>query len=426
MTTRTRKRSKQPSSCPIGYVPAGHVVPIRLTVQQQLYCRRAVGISRYVYNLCVATHQFCRTNRLPWPSWQDLNKEFNAVKREQFPFVTEVSKHVAEGAIRDFGDAVANWRNPGVKGKRPTFKKRRLTRTGSFKAAHGIKNIRYDGKRRIRLPYLGSIKLAHTLPDGIFYEARISFRNGQWRLSLNYWKPPFATPEPDERIQSGAVDTGISPHATDSEGQTWENPKAYYQAEKKLRRWQRAQARRTRGSRGWWEAQHRIDRTYRRITSLRHQATHQMTSHLVHKFKNLVIEDLNVKGMMQGHTPKAQADASMGEIKRQLLYKGQWHHCEITLADRFYPSSKTCSHCGFVHAKLKRERSWQCPSCMTIHERNINAAVNLRNLLNLPGLTGSTLRDGKALAAGTTGGETVPDDRRTATLPLEAPQTVIG
>ena len=151
-----------------------------------------------------------------------------------------------------------------------------------------------------------------------------------------------------------------------------------------------------------------------------------MTSELVHKFQNLVIEDLNVAGMMTGRTPKAQADAGMGEIKRQLIYKGQWHHCQVFLANRFHPSSKTCPNCQFVNAKLKRQRFWQWPSCTIIHERNDNAAVNLRNLLTLPGLTGLTLRDGQALAPGKPGGETSPVDRRTATLSLRAPPTVIG
>ena len=209
------------------------------------------------------------------------------------------------------------------------------------------------------------------------------------------------------------MDTGINPLGTDSEGQTWENPKAYYTTEKRLRRWQRAQARRKVCSRGWWEAQRRIDRLHRRITNIRKHAQHEMTSQLVHKFQNIVIEDLHVKGLMQGPTPKAQADASMGEIKRQLTYKGQWRHTNVFLAHRFFPSSKTCSNCQYVNVKLKRERYWQCPSCTTIHERNENAATNLRNLLVLPGLTGVTLRDGKALATGSTSGETGPNDRRT-------------
>ena len=419
MTTRATKRKQQPSSCPDGWHPAGHVIPIRLTIKQQLYCRRAVGISRFIHNLCVATHRFHRTNRLPWPSWQNLSKAFNACKREDYPFATEVSKHVAEGAFRDFGTAIKNWRDPKHSAGPPRFHKKRLTGAGSFRAAAGITPIKYNGKRRIQLPDLGSVKLDHTLPKGIIYEAHIKRENGQWKLSINYWAAPVPIADPDERIERGAVDTGINPHATDSAGQTWENPKAYYQAEHKLNRWQRTQARRTSGSHGWWEAQRHIDRLHRRTVGLRRNAQHQMTSAIVHKFQNVVIKDLNVTGMMQGRTPKAQADAGMGEVKRQIIYKGQWRHCKVTLAHRFYPSSKTCSNCSEVNAKLKREPSWQCPSCGVNHERNINAAVNLRELLTLPTGTGVTLRDGKALAAGLTNGETSPDDRKTATPELK-------
>ena len=389
-------------------------MPIRPTVHQQQYSARAIGISRYVYNLCVATHRFCRQNRIKWPSWQDLQKALNAAKKDghflhppkpdnppQEPtFLKEVSKFVTEGAAKEFGKAIANWRNPNTKAGSPQFKKRRRTGSGSFLAASGVKTITYNGKRRITLPGLGSIKLAHTLPKGIIHEARISFRNGQWFLSVNYWKPPLPAPEPDDRIGAGAVDTGINPHATDSEGQTWENPKAYYQAGRKLGRWQRAQAHRKPDSRGWWEAQRKIDRLNRRVVGLRKNAQHQMSAQLVHKFQSLVIEDLNVAGMMHGKTPKAQADAGMGAIKRQVIYKGQWHHCQITLAPRFYPSSKRCSNCQIVNAKLKRERFWQCPACGVDHERNENAAVNLRDLLTLPADSGVMLRDGEGTGRG--------------------------
>ena len=379
--SKARKRKKQPSSCPEGWHPAGYSVPVHLTVKQEMYCRRAIGINRFVYNLCVATHRFHRTNRLSWPSWQDINKAFNECKHEDYPFVQQVSSRVAEGAIRNFGEAIANWRDPQHKAGPPRFHKKRLTGTGTFRAASGITTIKYNGKRRIQLPYLGSVKLNHELPKGIIYEAHIKFLNGQWMLSINYWAEPVPIANPDNRTQNGAVDTGINPHATDSEGQTWENPKAYYQAERNLAHWQRAQARRTTRSRGWWEAQRKIDRLNRRTVGLRQNAQHQMTATLIHKFKNIVVEDLNVAGMMQGKTPKAQADAGMGEMKRQIIYKGDWRHTNVSLAHRFYPSSKTCSNCQTVNAKLKREPVWQCSNCGTIHERNLNAAVNLRNLL---------------------------------------------
>ena len=417
-TPKPKRNKRSKSSCPDGWHPAGYSVPIHLTVKQQAYCRRAIGITRFVYNLCVATHRFCRVNRLPWPSWQDLYKAFNACKREDYPFVTEAASRVAEGAFMDFGTAIKNWRDTDHKAGPPRFHKKRLTGTGSYRAASGVAQIKYNGKRRIQLPGLGSVKLRHTLPKGLVYEAHIKFLNGQWKLSVNYWAAPKELPEQDDRIEAGAVDTGINPLATDSEGEVWENPKAYYQAERKLARWQRAQTRRTKQSRGWWEAQRKIDRLQRHTNGLRRNAVHQMTGTLVRKFKNLVIEDLNVRGMMQGPTPKAQADASMGEAKHHLRYKGPWHNCEVSLAHRFYPSSKTCSNCGYVNAKLKRQRFWQCPSCTIIHERNFNAAVNLRQLLTLPAGSRVMLRDGKALATGPTRGETGPDDRRTATRRL--------
>lgn len=129
------------------------------------------------------------------------------------------------------------------------------------------------------------MKLAHTLPKGIPYEAHISWRNGRWMISVQYWRAPTPRPKPDTRIAAGAVDTSINPLGTDSEGQVWENPKAYYLAERKLRRWQRAQVRRTPGSRGWREAQRRIDRLQRRVVGLRRNAHHQITSTLVNKHK---------------------------------------------------------------------------------------------------------------------------------------------
>ena len=103
----------------------------------------------------------------------------------------------------------------------------------------------------------------------------------------------------------GGIDTGINPLGTDSDGQTYRNPKASYEVQKKLRRWQRAQARRQKGSRGWWEAQRKIDKCHRRVRGLRHNAQHQMTSAVTRKFSDLVIEDLNVAGLMRGNTPQS-------------------------------------------------------------------------------------------------------------------------
>ena len=379
MTTASKFRHR--NSCPDGWLNAGAKVPVRLTVRQEEYCRWAIDIHRFCYNLAVRTHRFCRRNRLSWPSWMDISKAFNACKREDYPFVTQVAAVVATGAFRDFGQAMDNWRNPNLRARVPKVKRPAFTGTGSFLAAGSVKEIRYDGKRRVKLPCLGSVKLGCTLPKGICYEASIRRENGRWYICLKLWKPP--EPKPERNPRPG----GINPLGTDSDGQTYPNPKASYEVQKKLRRWQRAQARRQKGSRGWWEAQRKIDKCHRRIRGLRHNAQHQMTSTVTKKFSDLVIEDLNVAGLMRGNTPRAQADAGMGDIKRQLIYKGLWRHTEVILAPMWFPSSKTCNACGTINPKLKRERTWTCDTCGTRHDRNLNAAINLRNLIMPVGRT---------------------------------------
>ena len=224
-TTAPRPRRK--NSCPDGWLNAGAKVPIHLTVQQEEYCRQAVDIHRFCYNLAVRTHRFCRSNRLPWPSWMDISKAFNAYKREDYPFVTQVAAIVATGAFRDFGQAVDNWRNPSLRARAPRTKHRTITGAGSFLAAGSVKEVRYDGKRRVKLPCLGSVKLGCTLPKGICYEATIRRENGRWYLGLKLWKPPMTKPERTPR--PGGIDTGINPLGTDSDGRTYRNPKASYQ-----------------------------------------------------------------------------------------------------------------------------------------------------------------------------------------------------
>ena len=142
-----------------------------------------------------------------------------------------------------------------------------------------------------------------------------------------------------------------------------------------------------------------------------------MTNTPTKKFRELVAGDLSVSGMMRGPTPKAQAGSAMGEIKWQLEYKSQWRHTKLTLAPRIFPSSKICHVCLRRNAKLKRERERRCPSCESRHDRNLNPAMNLRNLILPPG-RGPMLRDGRAMAGGSSPGETVSNDRRTAQLSL--------
>ena len=434
-----RKRNSQRSSCPEGWLQDGIKLPVHLTVRQEQYAARAVGIARSVFNLMVATHRSARAQvHGLWPSPMELEKIFNDLKHEPefgMEYATEVSKFVAQGACRDFRRADENWRNPTLNAERPTFQKKNRIGTGAFLAASGVDRVKYDDHRRIRLPYLGSVQLQRELPEGIPYEARIKQENGRWYASVNYWTPPVGAEEKTHLC--GAVDVGITPLAVDSELVHYENPKALYRMLAKLQRWQRTLARRTLarrtlarrtvGSRGWPEAQGRINAIHRRSNGLRDHAHHQVSRQLVRKYAVLAIESLNVAGMDQlPHQAKAIRDAASGGLLQKIRYKADWYGTIIVAADRFYPSRKLCSDCGAHHASLGRELHWTCPQCGRRHDRNENAALNLLTLaINAARELGKlalgpvgpdvTLLDGKALANGSNaGGETGPGEGRTA------------
>ena len=409
------KKKQQPSSRPEGWLAAGVVVQLELTCRQVKYAKRAVGVARYVYNRLVANDQAGRDAGL-WLTPHELEKEFNAAKKTNpgMGFVTQVSKFVAQGACRNYRSAHSRWQNKELKARKPVFHKKRRTGTGSFLAASGMSLIRYDGHRRIRAPYLGSVRMTRPLPEGIPYEVTISRSNGRWYASVAYWKPPVA-PSDRETQSAGGVDVGINPLAMDSDGLTYDNPRGYYQAQRRLKRWQRTQARRSKDSRGWWEAQRRMDSAHRRATGLRNNAHHQVSRALVSKYHTLGIETLNVAGMIRaGLQPKALSDAAVSDLLRQIRYKAQWYGTNVVEAERMYPSSKTCSACQVVNMALKREARWTCPNCGADHDRNGNGARNLLKLALLAVGENVMLPDGEALADGhSTVGETAPDEGRT-------------
>ena len=406
----------QISSKPEGWLDIACLRQVSLTYGQTGYARQAEGIARFTYNLAAATHRFCRRNRLAWPTANAMAKAFNAAKREDYPFVAEVSKFVAQGAFADFDNALRKWRERKYQGGAPKFKKRKRTGAGGFLAAAGVSTIKYDGWRRIKLPVIGSVKMTRALPpDFIPVNVRIKRNNGRWYASIAGYAPPLPRTAADSQSAVG-VDVGIQPLAVsvDSDGVVADhpNPKAFYAGQRKLARWQRAQARRTAGSRGWRIAQRRIDKIQRRITGLRSNAQHHISKRIAAGYSAVGIETLNVKGMDRLRwQAKAVRDAGIGELLRQIRYKANWHGAAVVAADQWYPSSKTCSVCGAVNAALRRESEWKCSGCGVLHDRNINAA---RNLLKLAlGAEGVDVTPGEAKALAVAvirGGETITSE----------------
>ena len=371
-------KESRKSSCPEGYVPSRINIPLELTKKQEQYCFKALGVSRFVYNMCVGVQRFQYKNGMKYSSWMDLRKEIDAVKAEDYPFLKEVCAQVALGACRDFGFAMD--RAYKKISEFPTFKHKKVTKSGSFLAGTGIHMVKYLGKRRIKLPFLGSTRMARVLPDGLIpYEARIIYKNGQWILSLACWKDISGYKKSDNQVPHvGGGDVGIQPLTYESDGTFTINLKPYENALKDLSKWQRIQSRRTKESNGWWEAQRKIDRIWRRILGLRTNLHHQLSTAINKKYDVIGLETLNVKGMDKlRFQAKAIRDAAIGRLLLKIKYKAYWFGNEIILAPQFYPSSKLCSECGNKNTELGREKEWTCPSCNQDHQRDHNASLNL-------------------------------------------------
>jgi putative transposase len=191
----------------------------------------------------------------------------------------------------------------------------------------------------------------------------------------------MANPVRSEKPVCG-VDLGIARMATSSDGKVFENPKALKSNLKKIFRLQRTVSRRQKGSANRRKVVQKLAKAHLRVTNIRKDSIHQVTSQLAKTKSVVVLEDLNVRGMVRNHH-LAQAISEVGfyEFRRQMMYKGQWYGCEVVLAGRFYASSKICHVCGYKLCELDlRVREWDCPLCGTHHDRDLNAACNLESL----------------------------------------------
>ena len=177
------------------------------------------------------------------------------------------------------------------------------------------------------------------------------------------------------------IDLGIKDAATLSDGTTYDNKKAFKSIEKKLAYTQRQLSKKQKGGKSRQRLRRRVALLHERIKNIRHDHNNKMTTQVVKNHDFLAVEDLAVTNMLKNHKlAKSIQDVSMGTILTQLKYKSEWHNRDYIEVDRFFASSKLCSCCGFKNDDLLlKDRSWTCPSCLTAHDRDINAAINILN-----------------------------------------------
>ena len=377
----------------------GYKTELDLNNQQRSHSLKHEGTARFPYNWGLARRKATYQATAERRTAIDLHKELNRLKKTDYPWMYAVSKCAPQEALRDLDKAFENFfrrvklKKAGkLRGKvgYPTFKSRKYG-VGSFRLTGVIKVF----DRHIQLPRLGRLKLKEHgyLPsEGVkILSATVSEKAGRWFVCAKV-EEEIPDPEPGQGVPVG-VDLGIPTLATCSDPTSYENPKAFQKAHKKLRRLQGKLSRQDRGSSNREKTRKKIAQLLFRIANIRPGALHKATSGIVAKTKPnaqrpsmVALEDLNVNGMLMNHRlAPAIADVGMREFGRQLGYKTAWYGSQIVLADRWYPSSKKCSQCGVVKAQLRlSERIYHCDVCGLIIDRDLNAARNLEQIVAEP------------------------------------------
>jgi putative transposase len=358
-----------------------------LNNKQKTACLQHAGAARFAYNWGLARKTAALERKEKLPSAMSLHRELNALKKSELAWMYDVSKCAPQEALYNLDNAFAQFfrrlkeKRAGKKVKLgfPKYKTKKKG-IGSFRLTGAI----HVFERSIQLPRLGLLRLKEHgyLPTtGVhILSATVSEKGGHWFVSLQV---EMEQPDPIPEVKPVVgVDLGINRMAQVSDGSYFENPRALKRNLTKIKRLHRTVSRRQKGSKNRRKAVRQLSKAYFRVGNIRRNALHQATSSLAKSKSAIVLEDLNVSGMLKNHRlAQAIADVGMYEFKRQLLYKGKWYGSQVLLADRFYPSTKRCSACGVIREIGLKERQYHCPVCGLTMDRDLNAAINLEQLL---------------------------------------------
>jgi len=355
---------------------------LRLNNRERDAFNRCSGTARYVYNWALAD-RIERYKAGSPTNYYEQKRRFNALKDELCPWIREVPYTITESAFRNLDTAYKNFFRRVKQGtEKPGFPK--FKAKGKSPNIFTVRGVQIEGDR-IRLPSLGWFRLEehNYLPTGSFQTnaVTISEKAQEWFVSIQVEE---SIPDRDGHRGAIGVDLGVKSLTTCSDGTTFDNPHTLNGYEKRLARLQRELARRQKGSNNRAKTRAKIAKLHAKIANTRAHTQHDISRHVTANTlpEVVVIEDLNVKGMVKNHClAKAISDVGMGELARQIEYKAAWNGVEVIKANRWFPSSKTCSRCGCIKDDLTlADRVFVCGDCGFVIDRDLNAARNLAAL----------------------------------------------
>ena len=387
-------------------VQRAYKTELDLNDQQATTCKQHAGAARWAYNWGLQIKQERYRASKKSPSAIDLHRELNALKKTDVPWMYQVSKCAPQEALWNLDAAFQQF-----------FRRCALKKQGKWKGRlgypqfktkkKGLGSFRLTGRivvsdKAIVLPRLGRLQLKErgylpTDDEVQILSATVSEQAGHWYVSVQV-EEEQAVPENTGPVVG--IDLGIKSLATLSDGEVIANPRHLKRRLKKLKRLQRVVSRRQKGGKNRKKAVKKLAKLHRQIKQQRRNTLHQVTTRLAKTKSVLVIEDLNISGMLKNHhLAQAIGDVGFYEFKRQLLYKTAWYGARVILADQWEPSSKRCSSCGWIDETLTLStRTFHCAQCGLVLDRDLNAAVNL---VQLAGSSSDSVNACGATSAGT-------------------------
>lgn len=351
--------------------------------EQEILIQKTFGCTRFIYNYYLA-------KKIEVYKKDKINMNFYAcsadmtILKKETEWLKEPDKYALQNSLKDLDQAYQNFFRRLKQGSSeagfPKFKSKKDNHK-SYRTGYSNGNIQVlDNK--IKLPKLGLVKskVSRGL-EGRIINATVSQNpSGKYFVSVC-----CVDVSRKESVKTGAmvgIDLGIKEFAITSDGQHIENPKSLRKSEKKLAKLQRELSRKTIGSSNRNKARIKVARQHEKIVNQRKDFLHKTSSRLIQDYDIICLEDLKVKNMVKNHKlAKSISDVSWGEFVRQLQYKADWNDKIIQQIGTYFPSSQLCSHCGYQNKGTKdlSVREWTCPNCGVIHDRDLNASINILN-----------------------------------------------
>ena len=396
-----------------------HKIALCPTLEQADYFKCAAGTARFVWNWALAEWNR-QHEKGEHPNAMRLKKQFNAIKYQLFPWLKDVHR---DAHAQPFGYLGKAWNRyfadvkKGIAAHKPRFKKKGYCRDSCYVANDKLS----INDKTVVLPKIGSVDMREELRfDGKIVGATISRTANRWYIAVQI----DVVDEQYTRQRSGegveGIDLGLKAAVTLSTGECIEAPKPLKSGLRRLKIRSRRVSRKivaakavrkdefskgsTYLSENYKKSSERRAKLHARISNIRADFTHKLTTRLCSENQTVVMEDLQVKAMLANDKlARALSDVGFGEIRRQMEYKAERYHTNLIIANRWYASSRQCSCCDWKNEKLTlKDREWTCPSCGTHHDRDINAALNLKQLATVTALPVASLPgNGGAVVGGT-------------------------